>query len=289
MREPSEEMVEDPYSTFIAPGLRQGLLGGNDFGQRNKVLLNRFITIQKQKQKQTLGIKYIPILIFELEEKNGKQNLSFIISEPSSQNDLFRTSKRIISADNQSDLELNFRTTINTLLNQWNNFLDNSTYEEKQEIPNKIDLSFDNFFNELNDPTIDKSIEELYSKENNFGNDDYVEDDYVKDDYVEDDYVKDDYVEDDYVKDDYPQDTYKPKKFGKISDMNKEELREYVINKFGQSYYNEYEPQVYTTKTGFGNVRYVKRSSPLTELGTNIQNYDYSMENFENSDVNLFD
>jgi hypothetical protein len=82
----------------------------------------------------------------------------------------------------------------------------------------------------------------------------------------------------------------KPKKFGKISDMNQQELREYVINKFGQNYYNEYEPQVYRTKTGFDNVRYVKRSSPLKESGNNIPDYDYSTEHEdENNDIKFFD
>jgi hypothetical protein len=72
--------------------------------------------------------------------------------------------------------------------------------------------------------------------------------------------------------------------------MNNEELREYVINKFGQDYFNEYEPQVYKAKTGFANVRYVKRPFPLTESRISVPNYDYSTEQEEeNNDVNFFD
>ena len=350
--EPPEEMI-DPYSTFIAPGLKERLLG-NEFGQRNKTLLQRFVTIQKEVQEQNTGnnINFIPILVFNLEEKNGRQSLSFIISEPIYENDL-----RIgeIRGYNQRDLEINFRTMITTLLNKWNSFLDKFTPEDIQDIINKMDISWNNFFDELNKPIIDKIIEELYLKKNNFGQKIPLEDidigkfmkgeepefkekelDFINEeepefmkgedngglDFInkgeelefekeldfmnEEDYNGGEFLDLDEEdnggefldldeKDKggelyFAKSTNKPKKFGKVSNMNKEELREYVINKFGQSYYNEYEPQVYTTKTGFGNVRYVKRSSPLTESKMLDPNYDYSMEQPPgNSAVSLFD
>ena len=366
--EPPEETI-NPYSTFIAPGLKERLLG-NEFGQRNKTLLQRFVTIQKEVQEQNTGnnINFIPILVFNLEEKNGRQSLSFIISEPIYENDL-REDK--ISGYNQGELELKFRTMIITLLNKWNSFLDKFTPEDIQDIINKMDISWNNFFDELNKPIIDKIIEELYLKKNNFGQKIPLEDidigkfmkgekpefkekelDFINEeepefmkgedngglDFInkgeelefekeldfmnkgeelefekeldfmnEEDYNGREFLDLDEEdnggefldldeKDNggelyFAKSRNKPKKFGKVSNMNKEELREYVINKFGQSYYNEYEPQVYTTKTGFGNVRYVKRSSPLTESKMLDPNYDdYSMEQPPgNSAVSLFD
>jgi hypothetical protein len=320
MREPSEEMV-DPYSTFIAPGLRQRLIGDNEFGRPINVLLNKLLKIQLEKQMQAReqrlignSINYIPLLIFDLEEKDGIQYLSFIVIEPI-END-FRTSIVTIKAFKQGkssnkELELLFETEINTLLNQWSNYTSNDN------ISDEIDSSFNNFVDGLNNSdVIINNIQMLYSKKNtsmvnlnNFGESDehFGESDqyfgkeedepynfYIENNNFEDiaeenfeDSAENKMEENNNFGKDNPD---KPKKFGKISSMNKEELREYVINKFGQNYYNEYEPQVYKTKTGFGNVRYVKRSSPLSESGILIPGYDYSTEHEdENSEVNFFD
>jgi hypothetical protein len=346
-REPSDEMVNDPYSGFPAPGARLPLLG-NDFGGRYNILLNKLIKFQLQEQKRAreegqLGnsINYIPLLIFDLEDMGGMQYLSFIIIEPVYDNEMFRTRIMKINADKEGntsnkELELLFETKINTLLNQWVNFLYNTSIED---ISDKIDLSFENFINENNLGDIYRTIQKLYSRENinminsnNFG---YEEDDMqaenekymfrdedLNNEYSDREDLNNEYSDHEDLNNEYSDhkdssketpDSFstnpfqlkpipnklipnkpilipvKQKKFGKISDMNTEELREYVINKFGTTFYNEYEPQVYTTKTGFGNVRYVKRSSPLTDSRISVPNYDYSIEQPENSAVNLFD
>jgi hypothetical protein len=329
-REPSDEMVNDPYSGFPVPGARLSLLG-NDFGGRYNILLNKLIKLQLQEQKRAreegqLGnsINYIPLLIFDLEDMEGMQYLSFIIIEPVYDNEMFRTRIMKISADKEGntgnkELELLFETKINTLLNQWVNFLYNTSIED---ISDKIDLSFENFINENNSGDIYRTIQKLYSRENinminsnNFG---YEEDDMqaenekymfrdedLNDEYSDREDLNNEYSEDSDVEDSSEEtpDSFstkpfqlkpipipiKQKKFSKIRDMNTEELRDYVINKFGTTFYNDYEPQVYTTKTGFGNVRYVKRSSPLTDSRISVPNYDYSIEQPENSAVNLFD
>jgi len=343
-RELSEEI--DPYSTFIAPGLRRPLLGGdNDFGN---VLfnflpdINRYIKIQieeqdKARENNSIGQRInIPILIFNLVEE-GEDYLSFIQFEPSGQSGLILTGittlhamRKPEDAPTNEQLEKQFRKEINTLLKKWGTLLDISTEEDYRQWARKINDSFEGFIlqNPLYTANIKEIIETLYSKTNievvrngqeytpeNFEGDldlngygfkeetegDLDLDGYELKDDFEDDLdkydLKDDFegdfskkkvrFQDDLKKDNFP--ASKLKKVGKISDMNKEELREYVINKFGQNYYNEYEPQVYTTKSGFGNVRYVKRSSPLTDSRITVPDYDYSIEQPENSAVNLFD
>ena len=318
MRQPSEEMI-DPYSTFIAPGLKQGLLG-NEFGNSpfpSNTLsdINRYIKIQIEEQtrareNRTIGQRInIPILIFNLVDE-GEDYLSFIQFEPSGQPGLILTNIITISAAREGnnynkELELEFKTKIGTLLNKWGTLLDIST-EEYQQLILEIESSFENFLSENPQfSNIRERIELLYSKENiedargiDLNNEDFSDMQAINEEYmIRDEDLNNEYSDNedsdnedsdnedsDNEDSDNEQNRFQKKltpikKYGKISDMNKNELREYVINKFGQSYFNEYEPQVYTTKSGFGNVRYVKRSVPLSEpINISKRYYDYSIE-----------
>ena len=51
----------------------------------------------------------------------------------------------------------------------------------------------------------------------------------------------------------------------KPTEMTQEELNQYVIETRGQEYFNEFKPELYTNALGYKNIRYVKRTYPLTE------------------------
>ena len=57
----------------------------------------------------------------------------------------------------------------------------------------------------------------------------------------------------------------------KPTEMTQEELNQYVIETRGQEYFNEFKPELYTNALGYKNIRYVKRTYPLTEAFEDVK------------------